>query len=428
MAFTPIYNLLDELKWRGLYHQHTPGIEELLSKEQVNGYVGFDPTADSLHIGNLVPIILLMHLQRSGHRPIALIGGATGMVGDPSGKRAERTLLDLETLNHNQACQKKQLEQFLDFEGENAAEMANNYDWFQNLGFLEFIRDIGKHITVNYMLAKDSVKNRIDDGISFTEFSYQLVQGYDFYHLNEHKNCKLQMGGSDQWGNILTGTELIRRKGGQEAHAITAPLLTKPDGSKFGKSEGGNVWLDINKTSAYTFYQFWLNSGDEEAIKLIKIFTFLERETIQKIVDEHTGNEHKRHLQRTLAKEVTKLVHGDEALASAEHLSTILFSDNVIAQLKELKEQDFLDLFEGENFQSSSLETIEGKNIVDALCEAGISSSKSEARRDLKGNAVSVNKEKVTEEFNLSSTLLLNEKYMLIEKGKKNKFLISIQS
>ncbi|MFT5723028.1 MAG: tyrosyl-tRNA synthetase [Bacteroidia bacterium] len=426
MSFTPNFDLIEELKWRGLHHQHIPGVKEALTKEQITGYVGFDPTADSLHIGNLVPIILLVHLQRAGHKPIALVGGATGMVGDPSGKKAERTLLDLDTLNHNLACQKKQLEQFLDFSGENAAEMANNYDWFKDLNFLEFIRDIGKHITVNYMLAKDSVKNRIDDGISFTEFSYQLVQGYDFYYLNEHKNCKLQMGGSDQWGNIVTGTELIRRKGGKEAYAITAPLLTKPDGSKFGKSEGGNIWLDKYKTTPYQFYQFWIKTPDAEAEKLIKIFTLLDHETIDGIIAAHQGNEHLRGLQKTLAQHVTTWVHGADELQKAEYLSGILFSDDVMGNLRKLEEADFLDVFSGA--KQGSVDAIDGQNIVDVLAECGLAASKGEAKRALKENSISVNREKVKEDFSFSSKDLIKNRFILLQRGKKNYFLLSINS
>ncbi|MCB9261067.1 MAG: tyrosine--tRNA ligase [Flavobacteriales bacterium] len=424
MAFAPNFDLIEELKWRGLYHQSIPGVEELLTSEQVTGYVGFDPTADSLHIGNMVPIVLLVHLQRAGHKPIALVGGATGMVGDPSGKKAERTLLDLDMLNHNLSCQKNQLEKFLNFDGDNAAEMANNYDWFKNIHFLEFIRDVGKHITVNYMLAKDSVKNRIDDGISFTEFSYQLVQGYDFYHLWSQKNCKLQMGGSDQWGNIVTGTELIRRKAGGEAYAITAPLLTKPDGSKFGKSEGGNVWLDINKTSAYQFYQFWKNTGDEEAERLIKIFTLLDRATIEELIANHKGNEHLRGLQTRLAQEVTRWVHGEDELQKAEHLSGILFSDNVMENLKQLSENDFLDVFSGA--KQGSIVNIEGKNIVDVMAECGMTASKGEAKRAVNENSVSVNTEKVKEDFMFGSSHLIGQKFVLLQRGKKNYFLLKV--
>lgn len=426
MSFKPNFDLIEELKWRGLHHQHIPGVEDALSTEQITGYVGFDPTADSLHIGNLVPIILLVHLQRAGHKPIALVGGATGMVGDPSGKKSERSLLDLNTLNHNLARQKQQLEQFLDFSGNHAAEMANNYDWFKNLNFLEFIRDIGKHITVNYMLAKDSVKNRIDEGISFTEFSYQLVQGYDFYYLNKHKNCKLQMGGSDQWGNIVTGTELIRRKGGKEAYAITAPLLTKPDGSKFGKSEGGNIWLDKDKTTPYQFYQFWIKSPDDEAEKLIKIFTLLDKESIDEIIQDHKGNEHLRGLQKTLAQHVTTWVHGKDELQKAEYLSGILFSDDVMEHLRQLAEGDFLDVFSGA--KQGSVSEINGRNIVDIIAECGLVSSKGDAKRALKENSISVNKEKVTEEYTFTKNDLIKNQFVLLQRGKKNYFLLRVNS
>jgi tyrosyl-tRNA synthetase len=424
MTFKANYDLIEELKWRGLFHQHVPGIEDLLSSECVTGYVGFDPTADSLHIGNLVPIMLLVHLQRSGHKPIALVGGATGMVGDPSGKKSERTLLDIETLEHNLQCQKNQLHKFLNFEGENRAEMVNNYDWFKGLNFLAFIRDVGKHISINYMLAKDSVKNRLEEGMSFTEFSYQLVQGYDFYYLYQNNSCKLQMGGSDQWGNIVTGTELIRRKGGGEAYAITAPLLTKPDGSKFGKSEGGNVWLDINKTSAYKFYQFWLNTADEEAEKLIKVFTLLDQETIEKIVVDHQVAPHQRGLQRKLAEEVTILAHGEDALSTAKAASEILFGKATSSHLLTLAEQDFLDVFEG--VDQTEMRNVIGMSAVDLLADSGFLASKSEANRDIKGNAISINKDKIVEGFILTEDQLINGKYILLQKGKKNYFIIRV--
>ncbi len=426
MKFTPAYNLIDELKWRGLFHQQTPGIEPLLSTEKISGYVGFDPTADSLHIGNLVPIMLLVHLQRSGHQPIALVGGATGMVGDPSGKKAERNLLDIKTIEHNLNCQKKQLEKFLNFNGPDGARMVNNYDWFKNINFLDFIRDVGKHITINYMLAKDSVKNRLEEGMSFTEFSYQLVQGFDFYHLYENEGCKLQMGGSDQWGNIVTGTELIRRKAGGEAHAITAPLLTKPDGSKFGKSEGGNVWLDIEKTSAYKFYQFWLNTGDEEAEKLIKVFTLLTKAEIDEIVSEHMTSPHLRSLQKRLAEEVTTMVHGEDALKAAMAASEILFGKATSSELMGLSEQDFLDVFEG--VDQCELEGVSGMTAIDLLTDSGFLSSKSEARRELKGNAISINKDKVDEDFIVGERHLLNNRYLLLQKGKKSYFIVKLKS
>ena len=347
MDFSPNYNLVEELKWRGLFHQAVPGTENLLLEEMTTGYVGFDPTADSLHIGNLVPIILLVHLQRAGHKPIALVGGATGMVGDPSGKKSERQLLDSSTISHNLESQKKQLEQFLDFDkGLNCAEVVNNYDWFKNISFLDFIRDVGKHISVNYMMAKDSVKNRLEDGMSFTEFSYQLVQGYDFYHLWKEKNVKLQMGGSDQWGNIVTGTELIRRKGNGKGFSLTAPLITKSDGSKFGKSEGGNVWLDAKKTSPYQFYQFWMNTSDEDAEKYIKIFTFLDQETIKVLIEEHHQAPHLRILQKRLAEELTCFVHSREAYENSVKASQVLFSKNFIEDINTINETLFLEVFD----------------------------------------------------------------------------------
>jgi tyrosyl-tRNA synthetase len=408
MSFTPKYNLIEELKWRGLHHQDMPGTEELLTREMVGGYVGFDPTADSLHIGNMVPIILLVHLQRAGHKPFALVGGATGMVGDPSGKKAERSLLDIDTLNHNVACVQKQLQQFLNFDnGENSAEMVNNYDWFKEFNFLDFIRDVGKHISVNYMMAKDSVKNRLEDGMSFTEFSYQLVQGYDFYHLWKEKNVKLQMGGSDQWGNIVTGTELIRRKGNasddvadgaNKGFAMTAPLITKADGSKFGKSEGGNVWLDAEKTSPYEFYQFWINTSDEDAERYIKIFTLHDKAFLDSLIAEHKEAPHQRAIQKDLAKYVTTWVHGEEGYNTALAATQILFGKGTAESLRSLSEKDFLSVFDGVK--------------------------SAEARRALKENSVSVNSEKVTEDFNFADTDLINGKYILLQRGKKNKFLV----
>lgn len=329
MSFQPRFNLVEELRWRGLLHDLTPGVEELLQREQVSGYIGFDPTADSLHIGNLVPIMLLVHLQKAGHKPIALVGGATGMVGDPSGKSEERKLLQEETINHNLNAQRRQLERFLDFSGNNAASVVNNYDWFREFSFLGFIREVGKHITINYMMGKDSVRNRIEStGMSFTEFSYQLVQGYDFYHLYQYHGCKLQMGGSDQWGNITTGTELIRRMAGGEAYAITAPLITKSDGSKFGKSEGGNVWLDPARTSPYKFYQFWLNQSDEDAARYIRIYTLLEKEHIERLEAEHKEAPHLRLLQKELAAQVTVMVHGQQELEQALKATDILFGNS----------------------------------------------------------------------------------------------------
>jgi tyrosyl-tRNA synthetase len=427
MEFTAKYNLIEELKWRGLFHQDMPGTEELLMKELVGGYVGFDPTADSLHIGNMVPIILLVHLQKAGHKPYALVGGATGMVGDPSGKKAERNLLDVDTLNHNVACVHKQLQQFLDFDcGENSAEMINNYDWFKDFNFLDFIRDVGKHISVNYMMAKDSVKNRLEEGMSFTEFSYQLVQGYDFYHLWNEKGVKLQMGGSDQWGNIVTGTELIRRKGqdreDNKGFALTAPLITKADGSKFGKSEGGNVWLDADKTSPYEFYQFWMNTSDEDAERYIKIFTLHDKSFIEKLIAVHDEDKGRRELQKELAKYITTWVHSEVGYAAALAASQILFGKATAESLRSLSEKDFLSVFDG--VKKSEVDDVEGVNIIDMCGDTGFLASKSEARRALKENSIAVNSEKVTEDFIFSDSDLINGKYILLQRGKKNKFLV----
>jgi tyrosyl-tRNA synthetase len=422
MAFTPKYNLIEELKWRGLFHQDTPGIEDLLKQELVKGYIGFDPTADSLHIGNMVPIILLVHLQKSGHKPIALVGGATGMVGDPSGKKAERKLLDEETINHNLECQKKQLMQFLDFEtvGDNKAEIVNNYDWFKNFGFLEFIRDVGKHISVNYMMAKDSVKNRLESGMSFTEFTYQLVQGYDFYFLWKELGVKLQMGGSDQWGNIVTGTELIRRKGQGEGYAITAPLITKADGSKFGKSEGGNVWLDSEKTSPYEFYQFWINTTDEDAERYIKIFTLLDKQDIEQRIAAHKENPGFNQLQKDLAHYVTAWVHGEAEANKARELSQILFKKGNAESLKSLNERDILAICQG-------LEQVElnqpEEEVTEFLNSTGFFKSKSDVGRALKGNAISINKSKIDAAYTIANEDWLLGKYMLIQNGKKNFYL-----
>lgn len=421
-------NLVEELQWRGLLHDIMPGTEELLNKEKISGYIGFDPTADSLHIGNMVPVMLLMHLQRAGHRPIALIGGATGMVGDPSGKTAERNLLDLDTLQHNLACQEKQLRKFLDFETkENPARIVNNYDWFQKFGFLEFIRDVGKHISVNYMMAKDSVKNRLEQGMSFTEFSYQLIQGYDFVHLYRSLGVRLQMGGSDQWGNITTGTELIRRMEGGEAFAMTAPLVKKADGSKFGKSEGGNVWLDSAKTSPYKFYQFWLNVSDEDAGRYIRIFTLLDQTTIQKLEAEHAEAPHLRILQKALAADITERVHSAADLEQALEASQILFGQGTTETLMRMQEETFLSVFEGipqHNIDKSQLEA--GMDAVTLLSEAsGVFPSRGEARKMIQGGGVSMNKAKILDENQLFTTKdLLNGKYLLAQKGKKQYFLI----
>lgn len=429
MAFKPQYNLIEELKWRGLHHQDIPGTEELLMKEQVKGYVGFDPTADSLHIGNMVPIMLLVHLQRAGHIPIALVGGATGMVGDPSGKSSERNLLDLDTIQHNLNCQKKQLESFLNFNSDNAAEVVNNYDWFKNWGFLEFIRDVGKHITVSYMMSKDSVQNRLEGGLSFTEFSYQLVQGYDFYHLYSENGVKLQMGGSDQWGNIVTGTELIRRKAGGEAFALTAPLLTKADGSKFGKSEGGNVWLNRKKTSPYKFYQFWLNVSDEEAEKLIKIFTLLEKSAIDALIAQHREAPHLRILQKELAKEVTTMVHSEKDYEQSVEASEILFGKSTTEALKTLDEEVLLSALDGVPIFEISTNLLNGDlSLIDLLSvETAVFPSKGECRKMIKNGGLSINKEKMQDENqNLHADMLINNKFILVQKGKKNYYLIKL--
>ncbi len=422
-------NFVEELKWRGMLQDIMPGTEELLTKEMVRGYIGFDPTSDSLGIGNMVQIMTLLHFQKAGHKPIALVGGATGMVGDPSGKSAERNLLDEATLNHNIACQKKQLEKFLDFNaGVNSAEIVNNYDWFKNFNFLEFIRDVGKHISVNYMLAKDSVKNRLENGMSFTEFSYQLVQGYDFYYLWKNKGIKLQMGGSDQWGNIVTGTELIRRKASGEAFALTTPLIKKADGTKFGKTEGGNVWLDRAKTSPYKFYQFWLNSSDDDVKNYIRIFTLLTKEEIEKLEAEHATAPHLRSLQKALAKDITIRVHSENDYNAAVEASQILFS-GTIEDLAKLSEELFLDIFDGiPSFDVSSAELNSGIGLVDLLAEkTAIFPSKGEARKMLQAGGVSLNKNKVEDVqmvINLSNTI--NKKYILIQKGKKNYFLCKL--
>ena len=421
-------NFVEELEWRGMIHDIMPGTKEQFEKEMTAAYIGFDPTADSLHIGSLVQIMILVHLQKCGHKPFALVGGATGMVGDPSGKSKERNLLDENTLNHNLACVQKQLEQFLNFDcGANSAEVVNNYDWFKEFNFLEFIRDVGKHISVNYMMAKDSVKNRLETGMSFTEFSYQLVQGYDFYWLWKNKNCKVQLGGSDQWGNIVTGTELVRRKGGGKAFAITTPLIKKADGGKFGKTETGNVWLDKAKTSPYKFYQFWLNSSDEDAKNYIKIFTLLSQEEIAKLTTEHEEVPHLRVLQKAIAEEVTTRVHSAKDLEMAIKASNILFGKSTADDLKSLDEETFLSVFEGvPQFEISKADLDLG--ILDIVAEkTQIFASKGEARRMIKSNAVSINKEKITEDVQLSENDLLNRKYILAQKGKKNYFLIIVK-
>tara|TARA_R110002050_G_scaffold65924_4_gene142391 strand:- start:251 stop:1480 length:1230 start_codon:yes stop_codon:yes gene_type:complete len=407
-----------------------PGTEETLLKKISAGYIGFDPTADSLHIGSLVQIMTLVHFQRAGHKPFALIGGATGMVGDPSGKSQERNLLDTETLNKNVAGVRKQLEQFLNFDcGENSAEMVNNYDWFKDMSFLEFIRDVGKHIPVNYMMAKDSVKSRLETGMSFTEFSYQLVQGYDFYYLNKNKNCIIQLGGSDQWGNIVTGTELIRRKGGGEAYAVTTPLIKKADGTKFGKTEGENVWLDAERTSPYEFYQYWLNASDADAENYIKIFTLKSEEEISRLITEHNENPHLRTLQKTLAEDITIRVHGKKALKTAISATKILFGKSTSEDLKALSEKDFFTVFEGVPQATVAREDVKnGLGIIDALsAKTGFLKSNGEARRELKGNAISVNKEKVTDQFLVTEDVLINDKYLLLGKGKKNNYILIVE-
>lgn len=423
-------NFIQELTWRGMIHDMMPGTEEALNKQVSSGYIGFDPTADSLHVGHLVQIMTLVHFQRAGHKPYALVGGATGMVGDPSGKSKERNLLDAETLNHNVACVKAQLEKFLDFSSSaNGAEMVNNYDWFKDFNFLDFIRDIGKHISINYMLSKDSVKSRLETGMSFTEFTYQLVQGYDFYYLNKNHNCIIQLGGSDQWGNIVTGTELIRRKSGNEAYAVTTPLIKKADGTKFGKTEGGSVWLDPEKTSAYEFYQFWLNSSDLDAVNYIRIFTLKSKEEIEAIEKEHNEAPHLRVLQKSIADDITVRVHGEQALETAIAASQILFGKSTSDDLKKLSEKDFFAIFNGvPQATVSRADFNEGLTIVDALAaKTGFLASNGEAKRELKANAVAVNKEKVDEQFVFSTSHLINGKYALIGKGKKNNYILIIE-
>jgi len=420
--------LLDELKWRGMIQDIIPGTAEQLAKEMTSGYIGFDPTADSLHIGSLVPILLLVHLQKAGHRPVALVGGATGMVGDPSGKSEERNLLDEETLQHNLSVIRKQLEKYLDFNPglPNAAVMVNNYDWFREIHFLDFIRDVGKHITVNYMMAKDSVRKRLEgvSGMSFTEFSYQLVQGYDFYWLYKNRNCKLQMGGSDQWGNITTGTELIRRKTGGEAFAFTCPLLTKSDGGKFGKTEKGNIWLDPGKTSPYQFYQFWLNAADEDAKKWIRIFTFLSRETIAALTAEQEQNPEERILQKTLARELTIFIHGQTEFEAALQTTEKLFAGR--GNIESLSEAD-LHAMEGivqSEYSRSRLMT--GIDVVSFLAETGVLPSKGEARKLIQNGGLSINRQKVENvQFHVDAHLLLHDQYILVQKGKRNFFLIT---
>lgn len=426
-------NFVDELKWRGMIHDIIPGTEELLSKEKISGYIGFDPTADSLHIGHMVQVMLLVHFQRAGHTPIALVGGATGMIGDPSGKSEERNLLDETALRKNQAGIRKQLSRFLDFESDkpNKAIMVNNYDWMKEYSFLQFIREVGKHITVNYMMSKDSVKKRINsearDGLSFTEFSYQLVQGADFLHLYNSMGCRLQMGGSDQWGNIVTGTEIIRRKTGKEAFALTCPLVTKSDGIKFGKTESGNVWLDPERTTPYRFYQFWLNVSDEDAARYIKIFTILGREEIESIVAEHAKDPGERLLQKRLAEEITVMVHTREEYVAAVEASQILFGKGTTESLKRMDENTFLSVFEGVPMFDIAREIIDSGVSVADLCavHTAVFASKGELRRLVQGGGLSINKEKTDNpDMKIDKESLLNSKYMLVQKGKKSYFLI----
>ena len=426
-------NFVEELRWRGLLHDIMPDTEAHLLEHATAGYIGFDPTADSLHIGSLVQILILKHFQNAGHKPIALVGGATGMVGDPSGKSAERNLLDEASLQKNIEGVKAQLGRFLDFNAtENPAELVNNFDWMKDISLIDFVRDTGKHITVNYMMAKDSVKKRLSSeskvGMSFTEFTYQLFQGYDFYHLYKEMDCKLQMGGSDQWGNITTGTELIRRKAQGKAYAITVPLVTKADGTKFGKTEGGNVWLDAKRTSPYKFYQYWLNASDEDAEKYIKIFTFLDKKAIEALVTEHRETPHLRLLQKKIGEEVTIMTHGQEAFDNAIKASQILFGKSTSDDLKSLDEQTFLDIFEGVPQASVSKEDIDsGLDMIGALAaKTGFLNSNGEARRALKENAISVNKEKVKEDFVISTSDIIANAYVLLQRGKKNYFLLKI--
>ena len=427
-------NFIEVLRWRGMIHDVMPGAEAHLLEKMRSAYVGFDPTADSLHIGNLVPIMLLAHYQKCGHKPFALVGGATGMIGDPSGKSTERNFLDEKALRHNQEAIKNQLSHFLNFDNDkkNAAVMVNNYDWMKDFSFLDFIRDVGKHITVNYMMAKDSVKNRIaaesSDGMSFTEFTYQLVQGYDFLHLFETKDCTIQMGGSDQWGNITTGTELIRRVANGKGYAITCPLITKSDGSKFGKSEGGNVWLDANRTSPYKFYQYWLNSSDDDASKYIKIFTFLEEHEILNLIELHQDQPHLRLLQKRLAQEITTMVHGQAIFENAKMASTILYSKSFKSDIQTLDEVTFLDIFEGVPTAELPKDLIaNGLDMIAALsAETKFLESNGEARRALKENSISVNKEKVGEDYKISEFDLINNTYIIINRGKRSTFIIRV--
>jgi tyrosyl-tRNA synthetase len=426
-------NFVEELRWRGMLHDIMPGTEEELNKKMTSGYIGFDPTADSLHVGHLTQIMTLIHFQRAGHKPVALVGGATGMVGDPSGKSAERNLLSEDVLNHNVKCLESQLKKFLDFNcGANSAEMVNNYDWFKNFSFLDFIRDVGKHLTVNYMMAKDSVKKRLEGetGMSFTEFSYQLVQGYDFYYLWKEKNCQVQMGGSDQWGNIVTGTELIRRKGSGNAFAITTQLIKKADGTKFGKTESGAVWLDPAKTSPYKFYQFWLNTTDSDAKSWIRIFTLKSQSEIEALENEHDQAPHLRILQKALAEEITVRTHSQEALQTALKTSDFLFGNGTLEFLNSLSNEDVLEVFEGlPQFTISRNELAAGINLTDLLAEkTSVFPSKGEARKMISGGGVSINKEKIADPaLILTADNLINGEFLVAQKGKKNYFLISVE-
>ena len=420
-------NLIEELRWRGMIHDITPGCEEHLLTGMKSVYVGFDPTADSLHVGNLIPIMMLVHSQRAGHKPFALVGGATGMIGDPSGKSEERNLLDLDVLNQNVEAQKKQLKKFINFtDGENKAEMVNNYDWFKDMSLLDFIRNVGKHITINYMTAKDSVKKRLETGLSFTEFTYQLIQGYDFYWLKKNKNVTMQLGGADQWGNITTGTELIRRMGAGESYALTCPLMTKADGGKFGKTESGTIWLDKNKTSPYEFYQFWLNASDDDIIKYLKTFSLKDQGEINDLYTSHSEAPHSRIMQKALAEELTIRVHSEKDYEMALKASNILFGKSTKDDLQFLDESSFLSVFKGvkqNEVRKSKLE--DGIEIIELLSsESGFLPSKGDARRNLQQNAISVNKEKVNEDFVVNATNLINNKYILLQKGKKNYFVL----
>jgi tyrosyl-tRNA synthetase len=423
-------NFVEELRWRGLLHDIIDGTEEYMLKNVTKGYIGFDPTSDSLHIGSLVPIMILVHMQRCGHLPVALVGGATGMVGDPSGKSTERNLLSIEELNYNVECLKIQLSKFLDFESKtNPAEMVNNYDWFKDMNFLTFIRDVGKHITVNYMMGKDSVKNRLENGMSYTEFSYQLIQGYDFYWLRKNKNCVLQMGGSDQWGNITTGTELIRKMDGEQVYALTCPLVKKADGSKFGKSEGGNVWLDANKTSPYKFYQFWLNTSDEDARNYIKSFTLISKKEIEALIQEHDSAPHLRVLQKALAKDITVRVHNEEEYEKAIKASEVLFGKSVKEDLLSLSAKTIKEIFDGVPQFSVSKSTLsDGINIIDLLSESTtVYGSKSEARRAIQEGGAYLNLDKISDPNQTITTAdILADRYLLIRKGKKNYVLIEV--